>query len=70
MVMVMMMLDDDDSPSHMTIAVERVGNQVERGEGGEFVKGTRSDTTDFVPKQAQTLQVVQALENFWFEKLI
>ena len=64
-----MMMDDDDSPSHVTIAVERVGNQVEGGEGGELVKGTRGDTTDFVPKQAQTLQVVQALQNVWFKKL-
>ena len=63
MVMVMTMTEDDDSPSHVTVAVERVGNQVERGEGGELVKGTRGDTTDFVPKQAQALQVVQALQH-------
>ena len=68
--MMMMMMDDDNSPSHMTVAVERVGNQVEGGEGGKLVKGARSDTTDFVPKQAQTLQVVQALQNVWFLKLI
>ena len=66
----MMLMDDDNSPSHMTIAVEGVGNEVEGGEGGEFVKGSRSDTADFVPKQAQALQVVQALENIWFLKLI
>ena len=54
----------------MTIAVEGVGNEVEGGEGGEFVKGSRSDTADFVPKQAQTFQVVQALEHIWFLKLI
>ena len=47
----------------MTIAVERVGDEVEGGQGGELIKGARGDTADLVSKQAQTLQVVQALED-------
>ena len=61
MMMTMVMMNDDNVPSHMTIAVERVGDEVEGGEGGELIKGARRDTADLVSKQAQTLQVVQAL---------
>ena len=57
-------------PGHVAVAVERVGDEVEGGERGEFVKGSRSDAADLVPKQAQTFQVVQALEHNWFLKLI
>ena len=45
----------------MAVAVEGVGDEVEGGEGGQLVEGSRRHTTDLVPKQAQALQVVQAL---------
>ena len=48
-------------PGHVAVAVEGVGDEVERGEGGQLVEGSRRHTTDLVPKQAQALQVVQAL---------
>ena len=50
-------------PCHVAIAVEGVGYQIQGGEGREFVEGSRGDTTDLVPKQAQALQVVQALQH-------
>lgn len=54
------------SPGHVAVAVEGVGYEVERGERGQLVEGSRSHTTDLVPKQAQALQVVQALWKIFF----
>ena len=54
------------SPGHVTVAVEGVGDEVERGERGQLVEGSRSHTTDLVPKQAQAFQVVQALWKIFF----
>ena len=48
-------------PGHVAVAVEGVGDEVEGGERGQLVEGSRRHTTDLVPKQAQALQVVQAL---------
>ena len=54
---------DNVSPCHVAIAVEGVGYQIQGGEGREFVEGSRGDAADLVPKQAQALQVVQALQH-------
>ena len=61
------LIDDDGGggqvilPGHVAVAVEGVGDEVEGGERGQLVEGSRRHTTDLVPKQAQALQVVQAL---------
>ena len=62
------LIDDDGGggqvillPGHVAVAVEGVGDEVEGGEGGQLVEGSGSHTTDLIPKQAQALQVVQAL---------
>ena len=67
------LIDDDDGgggqvilPCHVAVAVEGVGDEVEGGEGGQLVEGSRRHTTDLVPKQAQALQVVQALCKIFF----
>ena len=66
------LIDDDDGggqvvlPGHVAVAVEGVGDEVERGEGGQLVEGSGSHTTDLIPKQAQALQVVQALWKIFF----
>ena len=51
------------SPCHVAIAVEGVRYQIQGGEGREFVESSRGDAADLVPKQAQALQVVQALQH-------
>ena len=50
-------------PSHVTVAVERVGDQVEAGHRGQLVKGPRSDAANEVAVKGQRLEVVQASEH-------
>ena len=46
----------------MTIAVERVGDQVQRLQGDERVERARGDTADPVRVQGQGLEVDEAVE--------
>ena len=50
-------------PGHVTVAVERVGDQVEAGHRGQLVKGPRGDAGDEVAVQGEGLEVVEASEH-------
>ena len=49
-------------PGHVTVAVERIGDQVEAGQARQLVEGARGDAADQVTVQRQALEVVQAPE--------
>ena len=53
----------ENPPGHVAVTVEGVGDEVQRSEAGELIKGSRCDTTDLVSKQAQALEVVETLEH-------
>ena len=50
-------------PGHVTIAVERVGDEVEAGHRGQLVKRPRGDAGDEVAVQREGLEVVQTSEH-------
>ena len=56
-------------PGHVAVAVERIGDQIERLERDQSIKSSRSHTGDLIGVQRQRLQVHQPVEYLFVDLL-